>query len=141
MRMGLKRAFCCLEVQQTFIDDLKVPEREFPPDVSRDFANNIFAHKILQLTVSETSRLELDPKVIHPFVKIHFVNKDTGCFLLKSGDKESVTYRYENGGHFSEGKWKSSENDLILPLSTTCVDFRVEGSSRGIWNESSGGII
>lgn len=64
------------------------------------------------------------------------MNKDTGCYFQKSQSIESVTYRFENGGYFRDGKWKSSENDLILPLSTTCVDFRIEGSSRGIWNES-----
>jgi hypothetical protein len=52
----------------------------------------ILKNKILKLKIIESSRLELDSNVIHPFVKyvfvfiyrVHFVDKNTGGYLERN---------------------------------------------------------
>ena len=59
--------------------------------------------KVLKLKVCETSRLQLDPNVMHPFVRyrpalfsVHIVNKNTGCYILNlEKTEEPVVYHYE----------------------------------------------
>lgn len=48
----------------------------------------LMADKILKIKICETSRLQLDANVMHPFVKyrwaylrVHFVDKNTGCYI------------------------------------------------------------
>ena len=48
--------------------------------------------RILKLKIIESSRLQLDPNVMHPFVKIHIVDKNTGCYLKVNESDEAIVY-------------------------------------------------
>lgn len=51
-------------------------KEEFKEDIYNDFA--------LKLTVKETGSLEMNKNILHPFVKIHVVDMNTGKYLAKS---------------------------------------------------------
>ena len=36
------------------------------------------------MKIGHTSNLELDPNLVHPFVKVHFVDKETGSYIDKT---------------------------------------------------------
>lgn len=66
------------------------------------------------------------------------MDRNTGCYLkVNEGDeplvysKEQITYMNENK------KLDTCVNNNLLPFGTNCCDFRQEGDSRGVWNESN----
>ena len=94
--------------------------------------------RIVKLKVIESSRLQLDPNVMHPFVKVHIVDKNTGCYLKSNGSEESIIYSKEQITYLDENKkFETCANNSLLPFATNCCDFREEGDSRGVWNEST----
>ena len=67
------------------MENLAEVERTHLPTVNEDF-RRMFLNKIVKLDIIETSRLELDPNVMHPFVKAHVINKDNGAYLKRDGN-------------------------------------------------------
>ena len=55
-------------------------------------------HKIVTMLIQETSNLELDMHIIHPFVRIHvvdlnngvYINKDKSCPIFQKS--ETITF-------------------------------------------------
>ena len=47
------------------------------------------------LKILETSNLELNPSVVHPFVKIHMVDLYTGKYLEKDNVNKDVVFHHE----------------------------------------------
>lgn len=86
--------------------------------------------------VIDSSNLELDPNVMHPFVKIHIVNMLTGNYVQKSRNLPSVAY-YETITTFQKNDKSFEINacDILIPFATKCFDLRESGNSRAIWNE------
>ena len=114
-------------------------ERKFTPTVQEDL-KKIIVDKIIKLKIIETSRLLLDPNVMHPFVKVHFINKNTGCYLqIEEKTEDPIVYHYEELTSYNkiEKKYDSHENDIVLPFATELCDFRKLGNSKGIWNQSN----
>jgi hypothetical protein len=100
----------------------------------------LVAEKIIKLKICETSRLKLDPNVMHPFVKVHVVNKNTGCYVQNlEKSEEPAVYHHEVLTSYNriERRYEPNENDIILPFATACCDFRKLGNSKGIWNHST----
>lgn len=52
--------------------------------------------KIIAITIHKTDRLKLDSLVIHPVVKVHLVNSESGEYLHKSDKDRPVVFYYEN---------------------------------------------
>ncbi|KAF2903475.1 hypothetical protein ILUMI_02709 [Ignelater luminosus] len=52
--------------------------------------------KIIAIIIHKTDRLKLDSLVIHPVIKIHLVNSETGEYLHKSDKDRPVVFYYEN---------------------------------------------
>ncbi|KAF5304411.1 hypothetical protein FQR65_LT07941 [Abscondita terminalis] len=52
--------------------------------------------QIIGIMIHKTDRLKLDMLIIHPMVKVHIVNIDSGEYLLKSDLNRSVAFYYEN---------------------------------------------
>jgi len=115
----------------TYVDHLKnAPHFPIREDISR------LAGQILKITVAETSQLELDPNIMHPFVKMHFVNMNTGQYITKRMIKpvlnleEKITRVDAGQNHMTE------EATFIPPFATNCCDLRVGGNARAKFNES-----
>lgn len=68
------------------------------------------------------------------------VDKNTGCYLndFKSVGDEAIVYSKEQITFTNESKKiDTCANNYLLPFATNCCDFRSEGDSRGVWNEST----
>lgn len=63
---------CCKDQQGTFVNELELLERTHPISLSDQVADTLLRDQIVELQIIETSRLELDPNIIHPFVKYDF---------------------------------------------------------------------
>ena len=91
----------------------------------------------MKITVKETGYLQLDPAVIHPFVRVHIIDMKTGKYLAKSDpeqpgvtNKESITLFNSEGDVDDRHKV-----DFILPVSTTFHDMRITGNNNCKWDE------
>lgn len=69
MSHALMNFMCCRAQENTYVDELGVLERTHPIHANEQAVDNLLRGNIVELTVLESSRLELDPNVIHPFVK------------------------------------------------------------------------
>ena len=47
------------------------------------------------MDIVETSNLELDNNLIHPFVRVHIVNMQNGCYLKKKDISKQAVYMIE----------------------------------------------
>ena len=98
------------------------------------FPKEKYSGKIMKLAINCTGLLELDEKVIHPFVRIHFIDMKTGKYLAKSrsdvpsvSNKENTTViQHSNPGLLV----RNIESDFIPPFATRYCDFRITGENR-----------
>ena len=96
----------------------------------------------LKLTVKGTGILEMDEHVLHPFIRVHVLDLDTGRYLAKDqkdrpgvANKESFNcFRFE-GENMKEKKCEFIPTDFLLPFSTKMYDLRVNGNNFCEWNE------
>ena len=115
----------------TYVDQLKTSPH-FP---TKEEISKLQGH-ILKLTIQETSQLELDPNIMHPFVKMHFVNMNSGQYLQKHilkpimSPEERIT-RIDGAQNYS-----TEDMNFIPPFATKCCDLRTAGNARAKWNES-----
>jgi len=88
-----------------------------------------FREKVLYLKIHDTNGLELDPNVIHPFVRVHFMDLNTQSYILKSSDR-NVLGSFEGFGQINASKeFSSGEAPYVLPFSTPPCDLRVTGEN------------
>lgn len=64
----LLNCFTCAPTEASFVGRLDEAERRAPAALSEEVRKAV-AEKILKLKICETSRLRLDPNVMHPFVR------------------------------------------------------------------------
>jgi hypothetical protein len=57
------------------VNSIDEAERRAPANLSEDL-KKLLTDKILKLKICETSRLQLDPNVMHPFVKYNCTNSE-----------------------------------------------------------------
>lgn len=88
------------------------------------------------INVIDSSNLELDPNVMHPFIKVHIVDMVNGNYITKSTKRPAVTY-HETITTFKKNEKSFEVNacDILIPFATKCFDLRESGNSRAIWNE------
>jgi hypothetical protein len=57
------------------------------PTITEKIADieSLYRNKSIYLKIYDTNGLELDPNIIHPFVRIHFLDISTHTYLKKSG--------------------------------------------------------
>lgn len=86
-----------------------------------------------------TSALELDTNVMHPFVRIHILNMQTGCYIQKRNIDQNAVYGFESNCVIevkeNAKERRACELEFIPAFSTNCFDLRVTGGSRAAWNE------
>lgn len=92
--------------------------------------------KCAYFNIMHSSNLELDPNVMHPMVRIHLLDLNTGCYVRKSTLRSAVT-SHETISTYIKGDKEFARNscDIIIPFATKCFDLREGGNSRAIWNE------
>ena len=93
----------------------------------------------MRLKILNTSTLELDTNIMHPFVRIHFVEMTTGKYIKKTHFDSSSVYNYEsncvNAMVDNVRERKSCELEIVPPFATNCCDMRYTSNSRAVWNE------
>lgn len=133
------------QVQQIFE---KEPLFNFGDDLdkkSKTYTDQMAA--ALKLTVKGTGILEMDEYVLHPFVRIHIVDRETSKYLQKSSKNRPGVANKESANMMqiippeagkegkNEKKITSVEPNYILPMSTKMNDLRIEGVNYCNWNE------
>jgi len=91
--------------------------------------------KAVFLKIHDTNGLELDPYVIHPFVKVHVIDVTTGCYLRKESPRP-VLSPYEEMGQIGSNKdFAGGLPEFIVPFCTPPFDLRIAGESDPHWNQ------
>ncbi|CAI9743200.1 jouberin-like isoform X2 [Octopus vulgaris] len=81
---------------------------------------------VLAVVIHRTDKLKNDFSIIHPLVRVHVVNENTGQYLLKQSRDRPVTFYYE---------CKSPDVAHILPMMTQPFDFKQRKSTLPVWEE------
>lgn len=104
--------------------------------------NNInLLEKIVYLKINKTGFLDIHPNLIHPYVKISFVNLKTLRYLQKENYNKNTFSKREKSIKVSFDKehnnyeYKESDMDYIYPVSTSFFDLRDKGETFAEWNE------
>lgn len=94
-----------------------------------------FRNKVVYLKIHDTNGLELDPHIIHPFVKIHFIDLNTHQYLKKPNPRNALSY-FENMVQMNNGNpgYFTGNCDLVYPFSTQPYDMRITGECDPHWN-------
>ena len=134
--MKLRRFICfnCGKQFQSYVDLITVSATE----KESAYEDSTLKHKCAYFNVLHSSNLELDPNVMHPFVKIHLVDMITGNYIQKTSNRPAVSY-YETITTFrkTEKAFDLNSCDIIPPFATKCYDLRESGNSRAVWNEGN----
>lgn len=102
----------------------------------------------LKLTIKGTGILDMDEYVLHPFVRIHIIDRDTSKYLQKSNKNRPGVANRESAnmlqmkdpepgkeGAKIEKVITSVETNYIMPMSTKMYDLRIDGVNYCNWNE------
>jgi jouberin len=133
--------FCCrsrfctdLTNGQFLIDDML----SHPCNIDRKIETK---DKCLSIKILKTGTLEIEPAIIHPFVRISFINLKTCRYLQKTNFEMPSTLINEKNLIVSHNKvqnileYKESCLDFLPPLCTPPNDLRELGESYAKWNE------
>lgn len=92
MSQYMKATLCCYPNKNiTYVNQINnAAEVKFDENDSAQFRN-----KVVSLKIGETSNLELDPLLVHPFVKVHVIDKDRGFYIRKSNQEETAITKKE----------------------------------------------
>jgi jouberin len=97
--------------------------------------------KILTMKILKSGTLDIEPAIVHPFVRVSIVNLKTGRLLQKKNFDVPVFIKGENNILISHNKnqnnseYRESLLDCIPPFATPPFDLRVKGESFAEWNE------
>jgi WD40 repeat protein len=100
-----------------------------------------FLDKYLSLKILKTGTFDIEPCIIHPFVRISIVNLRTGKFLQKKNFEVPAILPNEKNLICSHVltqnilEFKESYLDFLPPVSTNPCDLRIKGESFAEWNE------
>eukprot|EP00826_Nyctotherus_ovalis_P049041 TRINITY_DN5858_c0_g1_i5.p1 TRINITY_DN5858_c0_g1~~TRINITY_DN5858_c0_g1_i5.p1 ORF type:complete len:607 (+),score=157.79 TRINITY_DN5858_c0_g1_i5:114-1934(+) len=132
---------CCYSTKYSSKSDMIKQKK-----AATKFPRARYEGKIMKLAVNCTGLLELDENVIHPFIKIHFIDVATSKYLAKTRPDDSAISNKENTTVIQQNEQnlvvRNIESDFIPPFATRYCDFRVSGENRaefyeGFWvNES-----
>jgi jouberin len=117
--------------KQTFVDQITTAKPAPNLKELSDAKNRVF-----KITINETSQLELDPNLMHPYVKVHIVDLASGNYVQKSGQKSVVTLEENITIVDNKMNCTRKEIDYIPPFATNCCDLRIAGNARARWNYS-----
>lgn len=87
--------------------------------------NKFSYQNIIGITIHQTDNLNINSFVIHPVVKIHIVDYETGEYLKKSDSNRSVVHYYED-----------KQYPFIGPMLTHSFDLQTNKTLVPAWNET-----
>ena len=103
-------------------------EEEFKAEHHKQFG--------LKLKIKGTGSLQLDPNVLHPFVRMHIIDLHTWKPLAKQQKNQPGVTNRESVQLLTEaGRFEQKESDYFLPISTQFYDMRIQGQNSCQWNE------
>ena len=80
--------------------------------------------------------MQLDPCIVHPFVRVHICDMETGKYLAKSQPgKPGISNKESCALIDSEGNITNKDVDFLMPMSTRFYDMRITGQNMCRWNE------
>ncbi|XP_019624122.1 PREDICTED: jouberin-like [Branchiostoma belcheri] len=82
--------------------------------------------KVLGITVHKSDPLKTDLFILHPLVRVHICDMDTGNYVRKLDKNRPVTSFYET---------QRREVEYILPIMTQPFDFKKKKSMLPAWEE------
>ncbi|KAK6171988.1 hypothetical protein SNE40_018397 [Patella caerulea] len=82
--------------------------------------------KILAVTIHRTDKLKNNFNIMHPLVRVHIVDLNTGNYVLKQHKDRAVTSYFET---------RVESLEQVLPVMTQPFDFRQEKSTLPVWEE------
>jgi hypothetical protein len=65
------------------------------------FGRDTMQNSTLEIKINSTGSLELDPNVMHPFVRVHIVDLETSKYLQKKNSHEPGVFNRETAGYFN----------------------------------------
>lgn len=74
---------------------------------------------------------------MHPFVKVHLVDVNTGNYIRKKiNNKPAINYN-EGVSYFGRTKKEFIREscDFLVPFASNMYDLRENGQSRAVWDE------
>lgn len=103
--------------------------------------NMNFSEKVLFIKINKTGQLQIKPNIVHPYIKISFIDLNTLRYIQKSNfsvssfvDKENkVVVKHNSQSNIIE--FKDSEVDFLYPVATGLCDMRDKGEAYAEWNE------
>lgn len=100
-----------------------------------------FQNKYLSLKILKTGTFDIEPCIIHPYVKVSIVNLKTGKYLQKADFEVPAILQHEKNlviQHNSAQnilEFRESALDYLPPVATNPCDLRIKGESYAEWNE------
>ena len=80
--------------------------------------------------------MQLDPCIVHPFVRVHIIDMETGKYLAKKAPSLPGISNKESCGLIdSEGTVTNVPVDYLMPMSTRFYDMRITGQNMCRWHE------
>ena len=108
----------------TYVDQIKNTK-----GAEKDKFVKVDPQDVTKITVLETAQLELDPNVMHPFVKLHLVDINNGQYIKKSVYKDVINAN-ENITYIDGSSLKAKGTDFIPPFATNSCDLNEIQQSR-----------
>ena len=131
-RMALALSCCCKSLAPVDVLRANPATFQFTDEFKLPFQQDLG----LKIGVKETGYLQLDPCVVHPFVRVHIVDLKTGKYLAKREPlKPGVTNKEHVSLIDSEGHITTKNVDFLLPMSTKFFDMRIRGHNACEWQE------
>ena len=94
-----------------------------------------FHHGVVYLKIYDTGGLELDPNLIHPFVRVHVIDLSKDAYKSKTHSHGVVAYHERIGQIDSTKTYHSGNSNFIVPFSTPPCDLRITGENDPHWDE------
>jgi jouberin len=97
--------------------------------------------KILTMKILKSGTLDIEPAIVHPFVKVSIVNLKTCRLLQKKNYEIPVFIKGENNilishnKHQNHSEYREGALDCIPSFATPPYDLRIKGESFAEWNE------
>jgi hypothetical protein len=71
------------KTEKTAVELIKTKEQLIRQKTKFEVDKRAFENKVVQLKIIETSNLILNYSIQHPFVRVHIVNLEKGCYIQK----------------------------------------------------------
>ncbi|XP_059177795.1 jouberin-like isoform X2 [Physella acuta] len=82
--------------------------------------------EVMALMIHRTDKLKNDFHILHPVIRVHVINEETGNYIPKQHQDRAVTYHFETA---------NEQVKTILPMMTQPFDFKERKSTIPVWED------